>query len=772
MGTLPRPVVGQNLPFPTSSLVGRQDELAALRERLAANRVVTLLGAGGCGKTRLALELGRECQRLFPDGVWLVDVSPLDDDALLTQVLGSTLEVPEDAGHDRLDTVLRRLEPAQLLILFDNCEHLRRSCALLAHALLSRCPRLKVLATSREPLNLPGESIFRVPPLARGEAVALFAERAREAGALNEGPPDVVEAVCGRLDRMPLAIELAAAHARAMTGQEILRRLDDRFKLLRGGSQVAPARQQTLRATIAWSYGLLSRAECTLSDRLGIFAGGCTAEAAEEIGADDQLPGADVAELIEQLVDKSLLVPEVGAEGQTRYWQLETVRAHARERLSSQAETVALARRHALYYANMAERAGPALMRSGARSWLNSLAAESDNLRAALDWCHEHEPGHELRAAVALVLFWFWRDAAAEGRRRLAGVLTNFPDPTVERATALTAIGRVASRTLDYEAATTALREALEIQRRIGTVEEVAWAQRELGLTLTFATRFDEARPLLQEAMAAARATGRQPMIAAALLGVGLVTAGTDMAAARNLLLECVAVRRRLSQCRSSFDQLTVAASGEPSGLGPAVGPRGSSRGDRSEDAWALAALGGVLASLGELDRAEQALDESLVVAGEVEDRGMVGGTLACAAAVAAQRGMAGRASILKGAAYRLWGPSGTTNLPPWLEQSYAGLEATDPGVLVSDLDRLVAFATGRQGVPEAGRPKTGPVSAREAEVATLVTEGLSNRQIGRALHLSERTVETHVQHILNKLGFHSRSQIAAWVGTGHEGSR
>ncbi|MDR0358623.1 MAG: LuxR C-terminal-related transcriptional regulator [bacterium] len=762
---MPRPVLGQNLPFPTSSLVGRQDELAALRERLAANRLVTLLGAGGCGKTRLALELGRECQRLFPDGVWLVDVSPLDDDALLTQVVGSTLEVPEEAGRDRLDTVLRRLEPAQVLILFDNCEHLRGPCALLAHALLSRCPRLKVLATSREPLNLPGESIFRVPPLARGEAVELFAERAREAGALDEGPPDIVEAVCRRLDRMPLAIELAAAHARAMTGQEILRRLDDRFQLLRGGSQVAPARQQTLRATIAWSYGLLSQAERTLSDRLAIFAGGCTAEAAEEVCADGELPSVEVAGLIEQLVDKSLLVPEVGAEGQTRYWQLETVRAHARERLPSQAETAALARRHALHYADLAERTGPALMRSGARSWLNSLAAESDNLRAALDWCHEHEPGRELRAAAALVLFWMWRDAAAEGRRRLAGVLRNFPDPTVDRAMALTAGARLASRTVDYEAATAALQEALEIQRRMGTVEEVAWAQRELGLTLTFATRFEEARPLLQEAMAAARATGRQPMIAAGLLGIGLVTAATDMAAARDLLVECVAARRRLSRCPSGFEGPTAAATAERSSLGPAVGPRGASRGDRAEDAWALAALGGISASLGELDQAGRALDEALVIAAEVEDRGMVGGTLACAAAVAAQRGMGRRASVLKGAAYRLWGPSGTTNLPPWLEQSYAGIEATDPGVLVSDLDRLVAFATGRQGGAEAGRPKAGPVSAREAEVAMLVTEGLSNRDIGRALHLSERTVETHVQHILNKLGFHSRSQIAAWVG-------
>ena len=723
------------------------------------------------GKTRLALELAREGQRQFPGGVWLVDVSPLSDDALLTQVLGSTLGLPEDAGRDRLDTVLSRLEREQLLILFDNCEHLRRPCALLAHALLSRCPGLKVLATSREPLNLPGESIFRVPPLTMRAAVELFAERAREAGALDGGPPEVVEAVCQRLDRMPLAIEFAAAHARAMTSQEILRRLDDRFKLLRGGSQVAPARQQTLRATIAWSYGLLSSPERTLSDRLAIFAGGSTADAAEEICADNELPSAEVAELLEQLVDKSLLVPEVGAEGQTRYWQLETVRAHARENLSSQPETAALERRHALHYAEMAERAGPALMRSGARSWLRNLAAESDNLRAALDWCHDHEPGRELRAAVALVLFWLWRDSAAEGRRRLARVLTNFSDPTVDRAMALTASSRLASRTLDYEAAATALQEALEIQRQRGSVEEVAWAQRELGLTLTFATRFDEARPLLQEAMAAAQATGERSMIAAGLLGVGLVTAATDPSEARDLLLKCVAVRRQLSQHRSNFSQPVAAASVEPSSAGPAAGPRGSSRGDRTEDAWALAALGGVSASLGELDQAEQALDEALVVAGEVDDRGMVGGILACAAAVAAQRGMGQRASILKGAAYRLWGPSGT-NLPPWLEQSYANIQATDPADLVRDLDRLVAYATGRHPVPAASRPKPGPVSAREAEVAMLVTEGLSNSEIGRTLHLSERTVETHVQHILNKLGFHSRSQIAAWIGTGQQALR
>jgi predicted ATPase/DNA-binding CsgD family transcriptional regulator len=721
-----------NLPYQTSSFVGRQRELAKLREWLVGSRLVTLVGAGGCGKTRLALELARDCLPHYPEGVRLVDLSPLSDGALVAQALARTLDIHEEIGRDWIDTLVSRLGAARLLVLLDNCEHLRPAAAEAAHALLSGCGSLQVLATSREPLNLPGESIFRVPPLTAEEAVELFAVRARQAGAMDEGQPEVVEDICRRLDMMPLAIELAAARARAMTSREILRRLDDRFRLLRGGSQVAPARQQTLRATIEWSYALLTPQERALSDRLAIFAGGFTVAAAEQVCADSELLPVDVSELLERLVDRSLLVPEVSAAGETRYSQLETVREYARERLSWLPEADAIARRHAAHFEKVAERARPELMTGEVGPWLQALVEEADNLRAALDWCHEHEPGWELRMALTLFAFWLSRGFVAEGRRRLAGILAKFPDPNLDRALALSASGRLASRQNDFEAAEASLHEALVIQRRSGNPRGVARAQRELGLVLAYELRYDEARPLLEEAVASARATGEPSMLAAALDYYGFLAAATDdPAGARLVLVESVAIRRQLGQ--------------------------------RYPAAFALLTLGRVLVSLGELDQAEQALDEALAVLREVGDLAAMAIALLIVSVIAARRGLGQRAAVLKGAAHQIGDRSGSS-APPWRDLWFTDMEAADPGDLVSDLDRLVATATDGRVALAATRPKLPQLSGREAQVAGLVAEGLSNRKIGVALHISERTVETHVQHILNKLAFHSRSQIAAWV--------
>jgi DNA-binding CsgD family transcriptional regulator/tetratricopeptide (TPR) repeat protein len=351
---------------------------------------------------------------------------------------------------------------------------------------------------------------------------------------------------------------------------------------------------------------------------------------------------------------------------------------------------------------------------------MQALVEEADNLRAALDWCHEHEPGWELRMALTLFVFWLSRGFAAEGRRRLAGILAKFQAPNLDRALALRVNRRLASRQNDFGAAEASLQEALVIQRRSGDPRGVARAQCELGLVLANELRYDEARPLLEKAVARARATGEASVLAPALEYYGFLAAATDDPAdARLVLMESVAIRRRIGQ--------------------------------RYPAAIALNALGRVLVSLGELEQAEQALDEALVVLREVGDLAGMAIALLNFSAIAARRGLDKRAAVLKGAAHQLGGRSGSS-APPWRDLWFADIEPADPGDLISDFDRLGATATDGRVSPAATRPKAPRLSRREAQVAGLVAEGLSNRKIGVALHLSERTVETHVQHILNKL--------------------
>src|SRR5579885_3179113 len=416
---------GHNLPSEVAGFVGREREVAELKRLLPQTRLLTLTGCGGCGKTRLALRVAADLVPSFPDGVWLVECAPLADSALVPRAVAAVLGVRGTAGQPLLATLAVALASRRLLLVLDNCEHLIGACARLAETLLRACPHLRILATSREPLRLPGEVTWRVPSLAlpapgplaaleslaQVEAVALFLDRARArqpAFTLTAQNAPAVAAICHHLGGLPLAIELAAAQMGALTPAQIADRLDDALRLLGGGSRTLP-RQETLRATLDWSYALLSGAEQRLFRRLAVFSGGFDVAAVEGACADEGRAPADALPLLAALVEKSLVEPQVEG-GNARYRLLEPMRQYAAERLAAHGELEAMRRRHALYFLSLAEEAEPWLT-SGARGpWIERLATEQHNLRAALAWSrHATEEGDgEVGLRLAGALCWFW----------------------------------------------------------------------------------------------------------------------------------------------------------------------------------------------------------------------------------------------------------------------------------------------------------------------------------------------------------------------------
>jgi predicted ATPase/DNA-binding SARP family transcriptional activator len=443
-----------NLPAELTSFVGRERELEEVRSLLHDTRLLTLTGAGGSGKTRLALRAAREAVGEYRDGVWLVELAPLADPALVETSLAASLGVRQQSGP-LIEALKRRLDASALLVVLDNCEHLVETCAELAHDLLTSCERLRILATSREPLGVSGELTWPVPGLElpdastltsieelhRYAAIRLFVERAaatRPGFALGSMDAQAVSLLCRRLDGIPLAIELAAARTRAMSPQEILRRVDDRFKLLTGGTRGALERQQTLRATVDWSHDLLDPSERVLFRRLSVFAGGWTLADAEHVCADDQLPVDAICDVLCELVAKSLAVTEPAPAGATRYRMLETLRDYAAERLSAADEQLAVGRRHFDRFLQLAEHAYEQQRTRGSRAGLQKLVAQQDNIRAALAFAQTADPPGLLRLATAAEQLWL-AGKIVEGLRWLTQALERAPQPTLARVGALNA---------------------------------------------------------------------------------------------------------------------------------------------------------------------------------------------------------------------------------------------------------------------------------------------------------------------------------------------
>jgi predicted ATPase/class 3 adenylate cyclase len=473
--------VRTNLPAPATSFVGRERELADLDRRLATSRLVTLTGTGGTGKTRLALQAAGRLVERYRDGVWLAELAPVRDPDLVPQGVAAALGVREQPRATPLDTVVDYLRGKELVLLLDNCEHVVDAAAGLVEGLLAACPSLTIVATSREALGLPGESIFQVPSLGLPErtrspdaddaqestadeaetadAVRLFVDRAQAVApgfTLTDANAPVVSEICRRLDGIPLAIELAAARVTILSPEEILQRLGDRFRLLTGGRRAAVPRQQTLQALIDWSWDLLAEDDRRLLRRLSVFAGGWTLDAATAVCGDGIGDATGVLDALGRLVDRSLVVVDPGTS--TRYRLLETIRQYARDRLFESGEAEVLGRRHLDHFLALAERAGPALWGPGMIEWTKRLEVDEDNLRTAIEWALEVDAERAARLAVELSFFWqtrstwaesvAWSTAAVDGVRALpppSNELQGQRDAVTAMLMAATAFG-VASR--------------------------------------------------------------------------------------------------------------------------------------------------------------------------------------------------------------------------------------------------------------------------------------------------------------------------------------
>lgn len=564
-------VLLNNLPTQVTSFVGREREKADVLALLSRSRLLTLTGMGGTGKTRLSLEVAAEALDGYPDGVWSVDLAPLADPALVPQAIASVLGVREQPGRPLSATLEDHLRPKRLLMLLDNCEHLIEACGRMADAILRTCPHVRILATSRQPLGIAGETTWRVPALSlpdpaadataaavvAAEAVRLFVDRARASDPgfrLTDENARAVCDICQRVDGIPLALELAAARIRALSPADIASRLEQRFAILTGGSRAALPRQRTLRALVDWSYELLDPDERTLFDRLSVFAGGWDLEATEAVCSGDPLERFAILDLLSQLVDKSLVIAEAGPGGSMGYRMLETLREYGRERLALADEAGAVRRRHAEFFVALAERAERELTGARQVEWLQRLERAHDDLRTALKWAIDGtEAAIGWRLGGALYRFWSRRGYFSEGRTRLEAVLSMAPSTmTAEeqgaRAKALHGAATLAVQQGDHATARTLFEQSLAIKRELGDRSGMAATLNNLGVVARYQGDHASGRALHEESLALYRELGDKWAIANVLNNLGTVARDVDdLDAARRQLEESLALRRELA---------------------------------------------------------------------------------------------------------------------------------------------------------------------------------------------------------------------------------
>ena len=763
-----------NLPTELTSFVGRRGELAEVKRLMAGSRLVTLTGIGGVGKTRLALRAAGGLRRAFRDGVWLVQLDQVRDQALVAQAVAAALDLQDRAGYSPAAALAEYLAVRQLLLVLDNCEHLVDAAAKLADLLLRAAAGLRVLATSRESLNIAGETVLAVPPLAvpeagrrlsvaelaRFPAAGLFAERAAQVVpgfALTEANMAAVAGICRRLEGLPLAIELAAARLPVLSPEQIDARLGDRLGLLTRGSRARPARQQTLRASVEWSYELCSEPERVLWARLSVFAGGCELDAAEGICADHRLAAADVLELLAALAGKSILIVAHG-KGVARYRLPETLREYGQECLHESGEYTALRRRHRDWHEQLARRADTDWLSPQIADLTARLFREHANVQAAQDFC-QAEPGEAeagLRIAMHVWLFYYWiAGYVSEGRYRLGQALARADEPTAWRAQGLLLASFLAAVSGDRAAVQPLLEQGTSLAGQLDDPATRAFAAWVAGHVCLFAGDLPHAIAHCEDGLAvlpAAAVRGRQRAHLLICLANAAGLAGDE---------------ERAGACHRELAALTEA---------------GSEDIRSAYCAYPLWTLGAAAWRRGDLDRATGLEQQSLRL--HRNDRMGSAFCLEALAWIAASRHQYERAAALLGAATGLWQFMGTT-----LDgnQHVAGYhrdcerqarqalgEAAFQAAYRRGLELPAADAVAYALQQPAKKPPTkppapavsegAPLTSRELQVARLVTRGRSNKEIAAELVISQRTAENHVEHILAKLGFTSRAQVAAWV--------
>jgi non-specific serine/threonine protein kinase len=751
-----------------SSFVGREKELAEVKRLLQDNRLLTLTGSGGCGKTRLALAAAGELVEDFEDGVWLVDLAPLSDPSLVPQVVASTLGVREQPGRSLPETLSAYLGSKKVLLVLDNCEHLIETCAELAEALLHSCPELRILATSREALGITGEVAWLVPSLSlpdirrlpdieslpQYESAHLFVERAaavKPTFALTEQNAPAVAQVCYRLDGIPLAIELAAARAKVLSVEQIADRLDDSFRLLSAGGRTAMPRHRTLQATMDWSHQLLPDEERALFRRLSVFAGGFTLEAAELACAGEELKRDEVLDLLSHLVDKSLVTAR-DESGEARYRLLETVRQYGQEKLSESGETGQVRGRHAGYYLALAEEAEPELKGAGQVAWLERLERERDNLRGAMVWLLERgELEETARLGWALWLFWGIRAHFAEGRRWMEqGLSANGGAMSAPaQAKALFVAGMMANYQGDHVSAEPLVDESLGLFRELVDKPGTAWALSNASFAALGLEQPQRAVTLIEESVHL------------------FLEVEEKWGAALQISFLAVAWRDRGDHRRAKrLAERGLALSREV--------------GERQAISAALYILATLAQTEGDHERARDLFEEGLTVSAELGNEADVAHCLEGLASIAAAEGSIGQAA-------RLWGAEEAllekieaavyTYVPDRsLHQSRvaaararldeeAFTAAWEEGRTMS-LEQAIEYALDRSTTLETAAPETYPagLSAREVEVLRLVAQGMTNAEVAKRLFISSRTVSWHLGSVYRKLGFSSRTEATRFA--------
>lgn len=739
-----------NLPAELTSFIGRREELSEIRRLLTTTRLLTLTGSGGAGKTRLALRAAVGMVRAFPDGVWLVPLAPIEDALLVTQAVFKALGLQDVSARWSLSTLSDYLGSRQALLVFDNCEHLLDACAVLVSTLLKACPDLQVLATSREPIGIPGELRMRVPPLAQPEAIALLTERAAvvlPGFTVDRSNAEAAERLCRRLDRIPLALELAAVRLEGLTLEQLVAGLERDLPVFTGRNRGAEARQQTLEATIGWSYRLLGVEERLLWARLSAFAGGFDELAATEVCAFSGLVPEQIPELIASLVEKSIVQRDPSVRP-PRLSMLEIVRQYGRRRLQEVGEEADVLGRHRDWILGLATKA--AAYDDARVDAHRRMGLERDNLFSALDFClrtGQAEAGIDICALN--VDYWLGHGPLREVRRILSSFEAITQENSVARARAMTVGALLAVTQADVAVAESMARESLSIGQRLGDSEVVCWAAGALLFAGLARGSSEDVGGLVQSMIDHARSSQwwAEP-IALNYLGMIRLAEGDTAAAVR-------AGSDALQLCRTRGEQWI----------------RGN----------VLNTLAEARRRQGELDAAEALAREGVECKDAMRDRRGLASLVETRACLAADRGGVEASATMLGAAAKLRESVAAELLPPYVERhrfvedsvrarlsEATFARAFDRGRAMSEWD-VIDFVLERPRatipLPRARREAAGlgvPLTRREMEIARLIEDDLSNREIASKLFISERTVETHITNMLNKLGVNSRRQIVS----------
>ena len=753
-----------DLPVELTRFIGRRHELALARLALERARLVTLTGTGGVGKTRLAFQLARDVSRAFEEGVRVVALADVQDPALLGHTVNAAVGIRETSSRWQLETLVDHLRERQMLLVFDNCEHLVDAAATLADALLRSCPRLRILATSRQALNIDGESSVSVPPLstpdpigtpsraaiAESEAVSLFVDRAAAAlpgfELTAESESQVVE-LCRLLDGIPLAIELAAVRLRVLPLTELLARMGDRYRLLTHGSRTAPARHQTLRASIDWTFDLCSPEEQLLWSRLAVFTGGFGLDAAEAVASGGAIEREAVLDLVSGLVDKSILT-RVHDAREPRYQMLETIRQYGADRLD-ETESAELGRRHRQWFVALAVRVDEDWSGPRQAQWLERLRWDHANLRTALNSCLVYDAQSGLRLVWSIENYWLARGFLAEARQWLDELGAAALESTVDRGRALRFSAWLAVLQGDQEVVPALLEQADEVATHTGDAVLAAFVGQTRGLSALFRGDLPFAVERVEEAVATFAKLGHRNGEIHSMFEVGLALSFSGQT-------ESAAVWHR--RCND-----ITTAMGESWWRSFSLWAYGIDKWRQGDTAAAL-----------ELER------ESLRLKRQLGDQLGIAVCLEGMSWIAASEGDVDRAARLLGAAdallrqvgmplegiQRLWAFHQQWEDTVRRRASERSFRVAYGAGAAMSADAAVAFAL--REVPEPPLDQQDdhldPLTKREQEVGELVSRGLTNREIAASLVISVRTAEKHVDRIMSKLGLANRTQIAAWV--------